>query len=409
MAQRTHKIELIDPAELKPAPNNPRRHSKHQLSALARLIQEQGWTQPILTDGQLEIIAGHARQKVALKLKLKTVPVIRLDDMAAEQARAARISDNQIALLAGWDAQLLGQEIAALSRGSVDVSLLGFDHREIDRLIRLADPRDSDPDEAPALPAQPVSRQGDLWLLGGHRLLCGDSTDPSAFARLLGQDQAAMCFTDPPYNVDYAGTAKGKKRQIENDALGEQFKALLDKVCPLILQHTRGGIYVAMSCAEIDTLKASFEAAGGHWSTFIIWAKSSFTIGRSDYQRQFEPILYGWRQGADRHWCGARDQGDVWNFDKPARSDLHPTMKPVGLVERAIRNSSVPGDIVLDAFGGSGSTLIACQRTGRTARLIELDPKYVDVIVQRWEEATGGRATLEDGTGFDALRLARAA
>jgi DNA modification methylase len=406
---RQYQVELLPPENLKPAVDNPRRHSRHQIATLARAIQAQGWTQPILTDSELVIIAGHARQKAAQKLKLQQVPVIRLSDMDAEQARAARISDNQIALLAGWDQQLLGQQIAELSKASFDVSVLGFDHRELDRLVRLADPATDNPDEAPSLPEKPVSRLGDLWLMGGHRLLCGDSTDPAAVGRLMDGQQAAMCFTDPPYNVDYAGTAKGKKRQIENDALGEQFRAFLDKVCPLMLEHTRGGIYVAMSSSELHTLQAAFTAAGGHWSTFVIWSKSSFTMGRSDYQRQYEPILYGWRKGADRHWCGARDQGDVWHFEKPARSDLHPTMKPVGLVERAIRNSSEPGDLVLDLFAGSGSTLIACQRTGRTARAMELDPKYVDVVVQRWEEATGGRATLADGTTFDALRLDRAA
>jgi DNA modification methylase len=186
-----------------------------------------------------------------------------------------------------------------------------------------------------------------------------------------------------------------------NDALGNEFGALLCDSCINILTVTKGAVYMCMSSSELDTLQKTFREAGGKWSTFVIWAKNTFTLGRSDYQRQYEPILYGWKQGTDHYWCGDRDQGDVWFFDKPAKNDLHPTMKPVALVERSIRNSSKSRDIVLDPFGGSGTTLIASERTGRRARLIELDPKYVDVAVQRWETATGGQATLDgDGTLF---------
>jgi DNA modification methylase len=178
-----------------------------------------------------------------------------------------------------------------------------------------------------------------------------------------------------------------------NDNLGEGFGSFLFDACDNILNRTKGAVYIAMSSSELDTLQAAFRAAGGKWSTFIIWAKNTFTLGRADYQRQYEPILYGWKDGADHYWCGARDQGDIWNVKKPAKNDLHPTMKPVELVERAIRNSSKTRDLVLDPFGGSGSTLIACEKSGRRARLIELDPKYVDVIVKRWEEFTGRKAT----------------
>ena len=208
-----------------------------------------------------------------------------------------------------------------------------------------------------------------------------------------------MAFTDPPYNVSYANTAKdklrGKNRPILNDALGEDFGALLYDARVNILTVTKGAVYICMSSSELDRLQKAFREAGGKWSTFIIWAKNTFTLGRSDYQRQYEPILYGWKDGTDHYWCGARDQGDVWLFDKPHKNDLHPTMKPVTLVERAIRNSSKSRDIVLDPFGGSGTTLIAAERAGRRARLIELDPKYVDVIVQRWQHQTGQSAKLE--------------
>jgi DNA modification methylase len=225
---------------------------------------------------------------------------------------------------------------------------------------------------------------------------------------------ADMTFTDPPYNVDYGSSAKdklrGKHRPILNDDLGSGFETFLHAACVNILTVTKGAVYVCMSSSQLHTLQKAFTAAGGKWSTFVIWAKHTFTLGRADYQRQYEPILYGWRGGHDHYWCGARDQGDVWFVDKPAHNDLHPTMKPVALVERAVRNSSKSRDIVLDPFGGSGSTLIACEKTGRQARLVELDPKYCDVIVQRWQEWTGEQATLEgDGRTLEEIAAERQA
>jgi DNA modification methylase len=217
-----------------------------------------------------------------------------------------------------------------------------------------------------------------------------------------------MTFTDPPYNVDYGSSAKdrlrGNQRKILNDALGPGFEAFLHDACMSILSVTKGACYICMSSSELHTLQKAFMTAGGKWSTFVIWAKHTFTLGRADYQRQYEPVLYGWREGQGHYWCGARDQGDVWFFDKPARNDLHPTMKPVALVERAIRNSSKSRDIVLDPFGGAGSTLIACEKAGRQARLIELDPKYVDTIVLRWQDFSGKAAILDgDGRPFDEI------
>ena len=228
------------------------------------------------------------------------------------------------------------------------------------------------------------------------------------YRKVLGGELADMCFTDSPYNVNYSNSTKdkkrGKSRPIMNDALGGEFAAFLYDACVNILTVTKGAVYMCMSSSELDTLQTAFREAGGKWSTFVIWAKNTFTLGRSDYQRQYEPILYGWKQGADHYWCGDRDQGDVWFFDKPAKNDLHPTMKPVALVERAIRNSSKSRDIVLDPFGGSGTTLIAAERAGRRARLIELDSKCADVIVQRWQEQTGQSARLEQsGQSFSEM------
>jgi DNA modification methylase len=227
-------------------------------------------------------------------------------------------------------------------------------------------------------------------------VLCGNATVLADVEKALDGELADMCFTDSPYNVDYSNSAKDrlrcKSRPILNDNLGEEFGIFLYDACVNILTVTKGAVYMCMSSSELDTLQEAFRKAGGKWSTFVIWAKNTFTLGRSDYQRQYEPILYGWKDGTDRYWCGARDQGDVWFFDKPHKNDLHPTMKPVALVERAIRNSSKSRDIVLDPFGGSGTTLVAAEHAGRRARLIELDPKYVVVIVQRWQQSTGGEA-----------------
>jgi DNA modification methylase len=306
------------------------------------------------------------------------------------------IADNQIALNAGWNEELLSAELASLKEESFDLELLGFDDADLDRLLATPLEEVQSADEAPEPPTEPISRLGDIWICGQHRVLCGDATVLSDVEKLLAGELADMAFTDPPYNVNYANSAKdklrGKDRPILNDALGDDFGTFLYDACVNLLTVTKGAVYVCMSSSELDALQKAFRAAGGKWSTFVIWAKNTFTLGRADYQRQYEPILYGWKDGADHYWCGARDQGDVWFFDKPAKNDLHPTMKPIALVERAIRNSSKSRDIVLDLFGGSGTTMIAAERTERRARLVELDPKYVDVIVQRWQEATGGSA-----------------
>jgi DNA modification methylase len=296
---------------------------------------------------------------------------------------------------------MLAAELAALKEEAFDLDLLGFEDAELDRLLATQIDPDEGEDDVPELPAQPVSRPGDLWTCGDHRLLCGDATVLADVEKVLGGELADMCFCDPPYNVNYASSAdkkwRAKSRPILNDDLGKDFEALLYDACVNILAATKGAVYICMSSSELDVLQKAFRAAGGHWSTFVIWSKNTFTLGRADYQRQYEAILYGWRDGVDHYWCGARDQGDVWFIDKPAKNDLHPTMKPVELVERAIRNSSKNRDIVLDPFGGSGTTLIAAERAGRRARLVELDPRYVDVVVGRWQSQTGKLAMLTPG------------
>ena len=402
------QIEYRPIEALIPYARNSRTHSDAQVAQIAASIREFGWTNPVLVDGENGIIAGHGRVLAARKLGFEQVPVIELAHLTESQKRAYVLADNKLAENAGWDDELLRIELEALQAAGFDLSLTGFADDELAALMaELAGNEGlTDDDAVPEVTDDPVSQPGDVWLLGEHRVLCGDATDPVALETLMGSDLADMAFTDPPYNVNYANTAKDKQRgthrPILNDNLGEGFAGFLSAACANLLGYSKGAVYIAMSSSELDTLQLAFRGAGGKWSTFIIWAKNTFTLGRADYQRQYEPILYGWRDGVDHFWCGDRDQGDVWFINKPVKNDLHPTMKPVELVERAIRNSSKTRDIVLDLFGGSGTTLIAAEKTQRRARLVELDPKYVDVIVKRWQDYTGKKASRQsDGLAFD--------
>jgi DNA modification methylase len=296
----------------------------------------------------------------------------------------------------------LGLELLDLKGMGVDLDLTGFNTDELDEYLRRGEGGGGqcDEDAAPEVPEAAVSGAGDVWVMNGHRLLCGDATVAASYQTVLAGKRADLTFTDPPYGVDYEGKTKQKLR-LQNDNLGNRFEGFLREACAHMLTVTDGAIYICMASSELDTLQTAFHAAGGHWSTFLIWAKNAFTLGRSDYQRQYEPILYGWAEGRKHYWCGARDQGDVWFFNRPQVNDLHPTMKPVALIERAIANSSPGRAMVLDPFAGSGSTLIACEKTGRQARLIELDPRYVDVAVRRWQDFTAAEAVLEgDGRSF---------
>jgi DNA modification methylase len=401
------QIQLWPLDQLIPYERNARSHPDSQIAQIAASIGEFGFTNPIAVDPGGRIIAGYARYLAARKRKLNQVPVIVLEHLTEPQQRAYRIADNQLALNASWDEEVLSQELQCLIEEAFELNLLGFTEEELKRLSACSELQTglTDEDAAPEMSEVAVSRTGDLWQLDEHRVLCADATSEESMQHLLGGAQAAMTFTDPPYNVAYRATSRhGVSRPISNDNLGAEFETFLYDVCRSILARTSGAIYMFMSSSELHTLYSAFSRAGGHYSTFLIWAKSHFTLGRSDYQRQYEPMLYGWRQGAERFWCGARNQGDVWFFSKPAVNDLHPTMKPVALIEQALVNSSREQELVLDPFGGSGSTLIACQKTGRQGRLIEIDPLYVDAIVRRWQEFTGREAVLEaDGRTFAAI------
>jgi DNA modification methylase len=398
------EIQLWTLERILPFSQNPRVHPEWQVDQIATSMQEFGVVNPVLVDSHGNLIAGHGRFLAGQKLGLTRLPVVVAAHLTPAQVRALRIADNQIAGNSGWDQERLSAEIAALMEQEVDLSLLGFSELELRDLLAELDPDAGlvDDDEIPSTPVQPITQIGDLWVLGEHRVWCGDATLLAGVQELLEGRQAPLVFADPPYNVHYRGAGSQNSRPILNDDLDDHFGQFLFAACEVILKVAAGPVYVCMSSSELHTLYGAFTRAGGHWSTFLIWAKDHFTLGRSDYQRQYEPILYGWKEGNSHYWCGARDVGDVWYVGKPRANTLHPTSKPVELVERAVLYSSQKGDLVLDPFGGSGTTLIACQKTGRCARMVELDPCYVDVMITRWQNYTGKTARLAStGQSYD--------
>nr|DAQ54378.1 MAG TPA: adenine specific DNA methyltransferase [Caudoviricetes sp.] len=424
-------VEYRKPDDLKPYDRNSRTHSKAQVETLARSIREYGFTNPILLDEDGVIIAGHGRLQAAREVGLEQVPTITLRGLSEAQRRALVLADNRIALDAGWDIDLLKLELADLRDEGFDLSLTGFSLEEIDTLLDPA-ADEKDPDDAPALPDEPQSKPGDVYLLGAHRLIVGDATDVGVLGRLMDGAMADVVWTDPPYNVAYESAA-GK---IANDNMGD--KAFYDFLlgfysAAFAWMKPGAAIYVAHADTEGLNFRGAFKAAGFKLSGCIIWRKDALVLGRSDYQWQHEPILYGWKPGSAHRWYGGRKQTTVMDLgedgpftrlpdgrfqiqvgdrvmilggaelveevvpsviraDKPKRSSLHPTMKPVELIERMLRHNARPGDLVLDPFGGSGSTLIAADRLGMCARLVELDPRYADVIVGRWEAWSGRKA-----------------
>jgi len=330
----TLHIEFRQIDQLLPYARNARTHSALQIRQIAASIAAFGFNNPVLVDPEGGIIAGHGRVLAAGELNLVQVPVIVLSHLTESQKRAFRLADNQLALNAAWDLELLTLELKALAAAAeVALDLIGFDPDELDRLLAEqeteTDEELADPDMAPPTPRVPVTVPGDLWILGEHRLLCGDATDSQSLETLLAGETAAMVFTDPPYNVAYQGKT-AQKLQIHNDALGEKFYTFLRQALAHLIAVCQGAIYVCMSSSELHTLYRAFTDAGGHWSTFLIWAKHHFTLGRSDYQRQYEPILYGWPQKVERYWCGDRNQGDVWFIARPVANRDHPTAKPGG-------------------------------------------------------------------------------
>jgi len=397
-------MEQVAIDELRPDPANPRRISDAELEALTRSLREFGFVQPVLARrSDKTVIGGHQRLLAARRLGYKTVPVIFLD-LTTEQARLLNLALNKIS--GTWDQELLARLLADLKPvAEIDLALTGFSQDELDKLLKSLELRDKrervesfDLDAAlEAATRAPRAQRGEIWALGDHRVLCGDACDAGDVASLLDGRKLSMAFTDPPYNValgDHGGQGRGqRRRRIQNDALPpEQWEAFVRRWARNLLVAVDGAIYICMSTKEWPLVSRVLAEEGGHWSDTVIWAKDRFVLGRADYQRQYEPIWYGWREGCSHFWKGDRDQGDVWRIERPGDSDLHPTMKPLPLIERAVENSSRPDDLVLDLFLGSGSTLIACERTGRTCHGMEIEPRYVDVAVLRWEAFTGEKA-----------------
>lgn len=414
------KVESRKTADLIPYAANSRTHSEAQIAQIAASIKEFGWTNPILISGENTIIAGHGRIMAARKLGFEDVPVIVLDHLTKAQQRALVIADNQLALNAGWDMDLLGSEIVGLHDDGFDLSLLGFDDKILDGFLEPEPTAGlTDDDAVPDVPEKPITVEGDVWVLGNHRLMCGDSTSVTAFDQLMNGSKADMIFTDPPYGMSYGGgraagsTPKGAlvkaHGMIMNDDLqGNDLIALVrDAIATSSASMKEGGaLYACFTWRTYAEFEAGLESCGHKVKACIVWDKKSIGLGNSHYRPQHEFIFYCGGQ-----WYGDKSQSDVWYMSRGATGEyVHPTQKPVELVERALSNSSKAGDVVIDCFGGSGSTLIACEKTNRHARLMELDPKYCDVIVKRWQDFTGQKAVLEGkDLTFDELTQEREA
>ncbi len=413
--KREHRIEYRSLDELIPYANNSRTHSDEQVAQIAASIREFGFTNPILIDEENGIIAGHGRLMAARRIGMDKVPCIVIAGLTEAQKKALVIADNKLALNADWDEDMLAAEIERLQELSFDIDLLGFSEEELDELLAL-EPDDTgdegltDPDEAPEPPPVPVSRPGDVWVLGQHRVLCGDSTDIDAVLGFMGEDRVDCLITDPPYNVAYEGKTKDALT-IANDAMDDAaFRQFLTDafITANAVMKPGASFYIWHADSEGFNFRGACRDVGWKVRQCLIWVKNTFVLGRQDYHWRHEPCLYGWTDGGAHKWYGDRAQSTVLEFDRPNRNAEHPTMKPVELIEYQIRNSTKSGDTVLDLFGGSGTTLIACEKAGRTARLVELDPKYVDVIVRRWQDFTGQQSVHQaTGRTFSEMQVER--
>lgn len=392
---------------------NARTHPDEQVAQIAGSIAEFGFNVPCLVDERGVLIAGHGRLLAARRLGLSQVPVIRLDHLSDAQARAFRIGDNQITLNGGWDDAVLAAELARLKEDGLNLDLLGFPEDELDRLLDYLGGNEAteaaDEDLAPEPPVEPVTRPGDLWLLGGHRLLCGDCTSADDVVRVLDGAKPHLLVSDPPYGVDYdpswrkeAGvSASGRTGKVKNDDRADWREAWA--------LFTGDVAYVWHAGVHAKTVAESLEASGFAIRAQIVWAKSRFVLGRGDYHWQHEPCFYTVRKGATGHWQGARDQSTLWTIGTGENDEatVHGTQKPVECMRRPIVNNSAKGGLVYEPFAGSGTTIIAAETVGRQCAAIEIDPRYCDVIVRRWEDFTGSPASLDGGRTFDEVAVAR--
>ena len=390
------KLEWRQIADLIPYARNARTHSDEQVAQIAASIKEFGWTNPILVDGDNGIIAGHGRLAAARKLGNTEVPVIELTGLSEAQKRAYILADNKLALNAGWDIDLLAEELKELKDLNFDLELTGFSDKELADFLAEEVEGLTDEDAVPDVQEEPKTKLGDIYQLGNHRLMCGDSCSLTDMEKLCDGQLVDMWLTDPPYNVAYEGKTKDALT-IQNDSMGDdKFRQFLrDAYVTADLVMKPGAVfYIWHADSEGYNFRGAAQDAGWKVRQCLIWKKSTMVMGRQDYHWKHEPCLYGWKEGAGHLWATDRKQTTILEFDKPSRNGEHPTMKPVALFEYQMLNNTKGGDIVLDSFGGSGTTLLAAEKNGRYARLMELDPKYCDVIVKRWEDFTGKKAKL---------------
>lgn len=394
-------VKLRDLASVRPYPGNPRQNEE-AVDAVARSIKEFGPRVAIVVDRKGVIVKGHTTRLAAIKLGYKKWPVHVAEDLTPAQVRAYRIADNRVGEIARWDRDLLAVEVDAIRKmGTVELDVLGWDEEELAAITGGLQPEIADPEPPKAL-AKPVTRKGELWLLGGSRILCGDSTVSADVERLMGKEKASLLLTDPPYGVAYVGKTKEAKT-ISNDALSaDGTQALVRDSLTLARDAMKPGaaFYVCSPAGDMSMpFRVALAAAGLPLSQVIIWVKDAFVMGRQDYHWRHEDVLYGWNPGAGHYFIDDRTQDTVWECPRPKVSEDHPTMKPVELFARAVRNSTREGELVYEPFSGSGTSLLAAEQLGRRCYAIEFEPRYVDVAVRRWQELTGKEATLETADG----------
>jgi len=405
-------IEMWAIERLVEYPRNPRKNDA-AVDRMCASIREFGFKIPCLVRSDGEVVDGHLRLKAARKLGMTEIPVILCDEWSPAQVKAFRLMVNRSVTWADWDEELLALELQEIQESDFDLSLTGFEDEELARLLAAQDAADglTDEDAVPELPQTPVSVTGDLWILGNHKLLVGDATNRADVAKLMAGEMADLIFTDPPYNVDYEGYTE-ERLKIKGDRMSDaDFKQFLEaafRSCRAVVKPG-ASLYVCHSSSWQREFQNALESAGFEMRCQIIWAKNTFAWGFGRYKFQHEPLFYAHVAGEKDPWYGDKSQSTLWQEKKPAANRIHPTAKPVELIERALLNSSKSGDVVADLFGGSGSTLIACERRNRKARLMEIDPKYADCIVQRYQEYSGKAGTLDgDGRTFEEIAEERA-
>lgn len=381
------RIERVRLDVLTLDPNNARKHGKRNLDAIMASLDRFGQRRPLVVSHAGTVIAGNGTLEAARALGWDRIAITRTpEDWTDDEAKAYALTDNRTAELATWDEDLLGVQLVELEAAGWDTAAFGFEPAS-GKVIEREEEIDLE------VPADPISSLGDLWVLGKHRVLCGDSTVPETYKQLMGGEQARMMFTDPPWNVAIGQDSNPKHRQragLKNDDLSsDDFARFLESFAQAATPHVAGDVYCVLGASEWPMLDMTLRRAGFHWSATVIWVKDVFVLGRSKYHRRYEPIWYGWRNDSKSSFQGRRDLDDVWEIPRPRRSDEHPTMKPVALVQRAIEASSKVGEIVLEPFAGSGSSIIAAEQANRSCYAVELEPGYVDVVCRRFQQATG--------------------